>query len=66
MFVKCEYLNPLSSALPRGELAEKGGYAGIFLKAFKEKQKVDLGLYSCPKVDEKLNAELIKWWNERK
>jgi len=60
------YLNPLSSHLPIGEFAEKGGYAGIFIKAYKEKRKVELGLYSCPKVDKKLNAELIKWWKERK
>ncbi|MFD1015478.1 hypothetical protein [Winogradskyella rapida] len=60
------YLNPLSSYIPTDDFAEKGGYAGIFIKAYKEKRKVELGLYSCPKVDEKLNAELRKWWKERK
>jgi hypothetical protein len=59
------FLNPLSSYIPTGN-AEKGGYAGIFLKSFKEEEKIDLGLYSCPKVDEGLNEELRNWWNERK
>lgn len=58
------FMNPLSSGLPTGS-AEKGGYAGIFLKSFKDKEKVDLGLYSCPKVDETLNRELKNWWDER-
>jgi hypothetical protein len=60
------FINPLSSYLPLDDFAEKGGYAGIFIKAYKEKQKVELGLYSCPKVDKKLNAELRKWWKEGK
>ena len=60
------FINPLSSYLPFDDFAEKGGFAGIFIKAYKENQKVSLGLYSCPKVDEKLNAELINWWKERK
>ena len=28
------YLNPLSSYIPTDDIAEKGGYAGIFIKAF--------------------------------
>ncbi len=61
------FLNPLSSYVPTNDdYAEKGGYAGIFIKAFKENKNVNLGLYSCPKVDEKLNVELINWWKERK
>lgn len=59
------FLNPLSSYIPTGN-AEKGGYAGIFIKSFKERNKVDFGLYSCPKVNESLNEELRNWWNERK
>ncbi len=60
------FLNPLSSYIPTDDYAEKGGYAGVFVKAFKENKKVNLGLYSCPKVDEKLNIELINWWKGRK
>ncbi len=60
------FINPLSSYLPLDDFAEKGGYAGIFLQAYKENRKVELGLYSCPKIDKKLNAELKKWWKEKK
>lgn len=58
-------LHTLSSYIPTG-FAEKGGYAGIFINSFKERKRVDLGLYSCPKVNEDLNEELRNWWNERK
>ncbi|MDD2981897.1 MAG: hypothetical protein PHQ74_00780 [Crocinitomicaceae bacterium] len=61
---KC-FVNPLSSYLPFNDFAEKGGYARIFLQAYKENRKVELGLHSCPKVDEKMNATLRKWWKER-
>lgn len=60
------FINPLSSYLPLDDSAEKGGYASLFIKAYKEKEKIELGLYSCPKVNEKLNGELKKWWNEKK
>jgi hypothetical protein len=60
------FINPLSSYLPLDDFAEKGGFAGIFLQAYKENRKVELGLYHCPKVDEKLNEELKKWWKEKK
>ena len=59
------FLNPLSSYIPNG-FAEKGAYAAIFIKAYKDKQAVSFGLYACPKVDEKLNEKLINWWNETK
>ena len=62
----CEcFLNPLSSTIPN-DVAEKGGYAAIFIKAFKEKKAVSFGLYSCPKVNKELNKELITWWNKTK
>ncbi len=60
------YLNPLSSYIPVDDFAEEGGYAGIFIESFMENKKVDLGLYSCPKVNEKLNEKLKKWWKENK
>lgn len=60
------FLNPLSSYIPTDDFAEKGGYAGIFIKSFMENKKVNLGLYSCPKVDEELNEKLKKWWKENK
>lgn len=59
------FLNPFSSYIPSEDYAEKGGYAGLFMKAFKEKQTLDLGLYSCPKVDKELNDELKEWWKKR-
>lgn len=65
-YEKCDcFFNPLSSCTPtRG--AEKGGFARIFIKSFKNKEKIDLGLYSCPKVNENLNKELRNWWKARK
>lgn len=59
------FLNPLSSYIPTGK-AEIGGYARIFLKSFKDEEKVDLGLYSCPKVAQNINEELKEWLNKRK
>ena len=59
------YLNPLSSYIPN-DFADKGGYAGIFIKAYKERKPVSLGLYLCPKVDQKLNEELVSWWEKQK
>ncbi|QBZ97569.1 hypothetical protein [Flavobacterium sangjuense] len=61
---KCNcYLNPLSSYIPK-DSAEVGGFAIEFLKAFKENRKLDLGLYYCPKVNEKEAEELKSWWKE--
>ncbi|MBS2100831.1 hypothetical protein [Carboxylicivirga linearis] len=57
------FLNPLSSYIPSG-FAEKGAYAAIFIKSYKDKQPVSFGLYACPKIDEKLNKELIDWWSK--
>lgn len=57
------FLNPLSSYIPNG-FAEKGAYAAIFIKAYKDKQEVSFGLYACPKIDEKLNNKLINWWKK--
>ena len=59
------FLNPLSSYIPTG-FAEKGAYAAIFIKAYKDKQAVSFGLYACPKIDKELNEELINWWNKTK
>ena len=61
---KCNcYLNPLSSYVPQ-DSAEVGGFAIEFIKAFKENKKVDLGLYSCPKVNQKEVTEIKSWWKK--
>jgi hypothetical protein len=61
---KCNcYKNPLSSYIPN-DSAETGGFAIEFIKAFKENKKVDLGLYSCPKVNKEEAEELKKWWRK--
>ena len=61
---KCNcYLNPLSSYIPQDN-AEVGGFAIEFIKAFKENKKVDLGLYSCPKVNQKEVTEIKSWWKK--
>ena len=59
------FLNPLSSYIPNG-FAEKGAYAAIFIKSYRDKQPVSFGLNACPKIDEKLNKELIDWWEKTK
>jgi hypothetical protein len=59
------FLNPLSSYIPN-DYADKGGYAAIFIKAFRDKKNVSFGLHSCPKVDEQLNKELINWWSKER
>ena len=58
------YLNPLSSSLPFNDYAEIGGYARIFIQSYKDKKKLQLGLYSCPKVDKEINDDLLKWWEK--
>ena len=61
---KCNcYLNPLSSYVPK-DSAEVGGFAIEFIKAFKENKKVNLGLYRCPKVNQKEVTEIKSWWKE--
>ncbi|WP_300977229.1 hypothetical protein [Flavobacterium sp.] len=61
---KCNcYLNPLSSNIPN-DSAEVGGFAIEFIKAFKENRKVYLGLYSCPKVNQKEVTEVKGWWKK--
>lgn len=59
------FLNPLSSYIP-SDYADKGGYAAVFIKAYRDKKPVVFGLYSCPRVNEQLNKELINWWNKEK
>ncbi len=59
---KCNcYLNPFSSYIPN-DSAEVGGFAIEFIKAFKENKQVDLGLYSCPKINKKEAEEIKSWW----
>ena len=60
------FLNPLSSNVSRNESADVGGYAMIFINSFRQKQKVSLGLYNCPKTNKEAVDEILKWWNEFK
>lgn len=63
---KCEcYLNPLASSIPTGN-AELGGYAILFINSFRFKEKIDLGLYCCPKINKKEVEELKTWWENYK
>ncbi|UPT69342.1 MAG: hypothetical protein M0D53_01920 [Flavobacterium sp. JAD_PAG50586_2] len=63
---KCNcYFNPFSSYIPN-DSAQVGGFAIEFIKAFKENKKVNLGLYSCPKLNEKEAEELKVWWENQK
>jgi hypothetical protein len=58
------FLDPQSSYLPISDNADIGGYAIIFINSFrhKTKTKINLGLYNCPKTDDKSVAEILKWW----
>lgn len=60
---KC-LVNPLSSNIPTNEKASIGGYAVLFIKSFKNKSKIDIGLYCCPETSEKEISAIKKWWNE--
>lgn len=61
---KCScFLNPYSSYIPINDNADIGGYAIIFINSFRQKHKINLGLYSCPKTDKKSVEEITKWWN---
>lgn len=62
---KCKYLvNPLSSNIPIGEKATIGGFAVLLIKSFKNKTKIDIGLYYCPETSEKEIVDMKKWWSE--
>ncbi len=64
---KCNcFLNPLSSYIPFNENADIGGYAIIFINSFRQKRKINLGLYSCPETEKKSVNEINKWWYEYK
>jgi hypothetical protein len=65
---KCEcFLNPIGSYIPsKDEYSNIGGYAVIFINAYRQKTKVSLGLYNCPKTDKKTVDEITKWWTETK
>ena len=55
-------LDPLSSFIPFDSVAEVGGYAIQWIKAFKEKRNYSFSLYTCPKVNTSEADSLIRWW----
>lgn len=59
------FIDPLSSYIPN-DFAEKGGYATVFIKSYKDKKPIKFGLYSCPKADRIMEKELINWWKNEK
>lgn len=62
---KCNcYISPRTRSIPRDQ-AQLGGFALEFIKAFKEERSVDLGLYNCPKMNEKEAEELKAWWGDK-
>jgi hypothetical protein len=59
---KCKCLvDPLSSYIPK-QNADIGGYAILFINSFKNKSKIDIGLYSCPETNKNDIEEIQKWW----
>jgi hypothetical protein len=42
--------------------ANVGGYAIIFINSFRNKTRIDLGLFYCPMTDSETSEELINWW----
>lgn len=64
---KCNcILNPLSSYIPINNDADIGGYAIIFVNSFRQKTKIKLGLYNCPKTDKQSVKEINNWWTTYK
>lgn len=60
---KCRcFLNPLSSYIPTNESADMGGYAILFINSFRQKSKISLGLFSCPKTNKQSIKEINQWW----
>jgi uncharacterized protein YneF (UPF0154 family) len=57
----CGYMNTFSSYIS-SENAEVGGFAIIFLNFYISKTKINLGLNSNPKTDEKSIREIEKWY----
>jgi hypothetical protein len=59
---KCScFLEPVSSFIPT-DSANIGGYAIRLIKSYRDNKKLSLGLYSCPKTNDKEAEELIHWW----
>lgn len=59
---KCKcYVHVLSSYLPN-DTSELGGIALMFIDDFKNKRNPKIGLWHCPKVDEKKIKEIEEWW----
>lgn len=57
----CGYMNVFSSFIS-SENAEVGGFVLIFLKSFKEKSVINLGLNSNPKFDKNESEKIITWY----
>ena len=57
----CGYMNVFSSFIC-SENAEVGGFAVIFLKSFKEKSIINLGLNSNPKFDKTESEKILTWY----
>jgi len=58
------FLNPLSSFIP-SDSATVGGYAIQLITAYRMGERVNFGLYSCPKTNEFEADNIIKWWTEQ-
>ncbi|MDD5571738.1 MAG: hypothetical protein PHD97_11380 [Bacteroidales bacterium] len=65
---KCKcFFNIVFSGVPEdNDFAELGGYAIEFINSYRQKRKVDFGLYSCPKTDNNEINEILDWWNNYK
>ena len=55
-------LNPLSSRSPTNENADVGGYAIFFINSYRQKSKISIGLYTCPRTNKESVDEIMKWW----
>ncbi len=57
---KC-LVNYLSSNIPTNN-ADIGGYAISFINSFRNKTKIKIGLYNCPKTNKESVEEIMIWW----
>ena len=58
---KCS-MNVLSSKMDNSDYAEMGGVAIYFIEDFRNARNPKLGLWTCPKADDKKAIKIETWW----
>ena len=61
---KC-LVNPYSSNLPKAN-SDVGGYAILFINSYRNRAKIEIGLYKCITTNEQDVNEILVWWKDFK